>query len=72
METAETNGDAVAAVLTRWTRNAASTAEAGWRGFKAGKPLVIPRLINRFSVGVCQLLPKSLIVRFVGALQRPR
>ncbi len=52
--------------------SAASTAEAGWRGFKAGKPLVIPRLINRFSVGVCELLPKSLIVRFVGALQRPR
>ncbi len=52
--------------------SAASTAEAGWRGFKAGKALVIPRPIDRFSVAVCRLLPRRLIERFVGALQRPR
>jgi short-subunit dehydrogenase len=51
---------------------AAHTAEAGWRGFRAGKSLVVPRAINRFAVGVCRLLPRSLITRFVGALQRPR
>ena len=48
------------------------TAEAGWRGFKAGKSQVVPRAINRFAVGVCRVLPRSLITRFVGALQRPR
>ena len=52
--------------------SAAETAEEGWRGFKAGKTFVIPRLINRISVAICQLWPKSLMVRFVGALQRPR
>jgi short-subunit dehydrogenase len=52
--------------------SAADTAEAGWRGFKAGRSLVIPRGINRFAVGICRVLPRSLITRFVGALQRPR
>ena len=52
--------------------SAAHTAEAGWRGFKAGKTRVVPRAINRFAVGVCRLLPRSLITQFVGALQRPR
>lgn len=52
--------------------SAAQTAEAGWLGFKAGKSLVVPRAINRFAVGVCRVLPRSFITRFVGALQRPR
>ena len=52
--------------------NAADTAEAGWRGFKAGKRIVIPRAIDRFSVAICKLLPASVIARFVAALQRPR
>jgi uncharacterized protein len=52
--------------------NAADTAEAGWRGFKAGKRIVIPRSIDRFSVTICKLLPASVIARFVAALQRPR
>ncbi|HEY7663701.1 MAG TPA: SDR family NAD(P)-dependent oxidoreductase [Xanthobacteraceae bacterium] len=52
--------------------NAADTAEAGWRAFKAGKRIVVPRWIDRFSVLVCRLLPASVIARFVAALQRPR
>jgi short-subunit dehydrogenase len=52
--------------------SAAQTAEAGWRGFKAGKSQVVPRAINRFATGVCRMLPRSLITQFVGALQRPR
>ena len=52
--------------------SAVGTAEAGWRGFKKGKAVVVPRAINRFAVGVCRVLPKSLITRFVGALQRSR
>ena len=46
-------------------------AEAGWRGFKAGRRLVIPRLIDRISVAIC-ILPQSLLTRFVGWMQRPR
>ena len=52
--------------------SAAATAEAGWRGFKAGKPLVVPRWIDRFSVLVCRLVPAGAITRFVAAMQRPR
>ncbi len=52
--------------------NAAATAEAGWRGFKAGKRMVVPRWIDRFSVLVCRLVPAGAIARFVAAMQRPR
>jgi uncharacterized protein len=52
--------------------NAAATAEAGWRGFKAGKRMVVPRWIDRFSVLVCRLVPTGAIAWFVATLQRPR
>jgi short-subunit dehydrogenase len=49
----------------------ADVAAAGWRGFKAGKPLVVPRLMDRIIVGICRLLPSGLIARVVARLQRP-
>jgi len=49
--------------------NASETAEAGWRGFKAGKSLVIPRPIDRLIAALMVLLPASILVRLVGALQ---
>ena len=52
--------------------NSPEIAEVGWRGFKAGKRIVIPRLIDRISVAISVLLPQSLLTRFVGLLQRPR
>jgi short-subunit dehydrogenase len=52
--------------------NSPAIAEVGWRGFKAGNRLVIPRLIDRISVAICILLPQSLLTRFVGWMQRPR
>jgi uncharacterized protein len=52
--------------------NSPAIADVGWRGFKAGKRLVIPRLIDRISVAICILLPQSLLTRFVGWMQRPR
>jgi short-subunit dehydrogenase len=52
--------------------NSPDVAEVGWHGFKAGKRLVIPRLIDRISVAISLLLPQSLLTRFVGWLQRPR
>jgi hypothetical protein len=47
-------------------------ADVGWRGFMAGRRLVIPRLIDRISVAICILLPQSLLTRFVAWMQRPR
>jgi uncharacterized protein len=52
--------------------NAVDTAEAAWRGFKAGKRIVIPRLIDRLSVLICTLLPRSAISRLLAALHGPR
>ncbi len=51
--------------------NALAIAEAGWRGFRAGKRLVIPRLIDRIIVTGATLLPKSLVLWLVAALMRP-
>jgi uncharacterized protein len=52
--------------------NSPDIAEVGWRGFRAGKRLAIPRLIDRISVAICILLPQSLLTRFVGWMQQPR
>jgi uncharacterized protein len=52
--------------------NAPETAEAGWRGFKQGKAVVIPRLIDRIIVSFFSVLPASMLGRIVGILQRPR
>jgi uncharacterized protein len=50
--------------------NAADTAAAGWRGFKAGKPVVIPRPVDRMAVLFFRLLPASIMMGFIGAFQR--
>jgi len=52
--------------------NAPETADAAWRAFRAGKRLVIPRLVNRIVVAGCILLPNFIVVRIVSALQRRR
>jgi uncharacterized protein len=52
--------------------NAADIAAAGWRGFKAGKPLVIPRPVDRLAALFFRLLPASIMTRFIGAFQRAR
>lgn len=52
--------------------DAVAIAEAGWRGFRRGKRLVIPRLIDRLITGCFLLLPDSAIPRLrfdIGPLQ---
>src|SRR5436190_2194085 len=39
--------------------NAPDVAEAGWRGFKAGKSVVVPRFGDRLTRAICVLLPVS-------------
>jgi uncharacterized protein len=50
---------------------AVHAAEAGWRGFKAGKRLVIPRLSDRLIMIFGTLLPESAVLRLLHFLQRP-
>ncbi len=51
---------------------APETAAAAWRAFRAGKRLVIPRLIDRIIVAACNLVPDVLLLRIVSTLQRLR
>lgn len=51
--------------------SASDTAEAGWRGFRAGRRLVIPRLAHRMIALICTLLPNSILLPLVAGLQRP-
>jgi uncharacterized protein len=50
--------------------NAPDIAETAWRAFKAGKRLVIPRLVDRVIVTVCNFLPDAIVLRIVSAYQR--
>jgi short-subunit dehydrogenase len=52
--------------------DAPATAEAGWRGFKAGKRLVIPRWINRVITTICVIVPESVLLRIIARFQRLR
>jgi short-subunit dehydrogenase len=52
--------------------DAPATAEAGWRGFKAGRRLVIPRWFNRVITTICVVVPDSLLLRFIARFQRLR
>jgi short-subunit dehydrogenase len=51
--------------------NVVDTAEVGWRAFKGGKALVIPRLGDRIILSFVKLLPHGVLLRLVSALQRP-
>jgi uncharacterized protein len=47
------------------------TAEAGWRAFRAGKRVVIPRFVDRLILTFAKLLPTSVLLRLLSVLQRP-
>jgi short-subunit dehydrogenase len=52
--------------------DAVAIAQAGWRGFRRGKRLVIPRLIDRLIAGCFLALPDSVIPRLrfdIGPIQ---
>jgi uncharacterized protein len=51
--------------------DAADTAAAGWKAFKAGRRRLIPRPIDRTLMLVFRLLPASITARLVRAFQRP-
>ncbi len=49
---------------------APAVAAAGWRAFKAGRRLVIPRLVDRLIAGFCTIMPNAVMLRLVARLQR--
>jgi uncharacterized protein len=52
--------------------DARQTAEAGWRGFRTGKRLVIPRFIDRVIAGGAIVLPPAVVLRIASLLMRSR
>ena len=50
--------------------NAVEIAETGWRGFRAGKRLVIPRLIDRLIAGLFIVLPDRAIPHLSAPVKR--
>lgn len=64
-----------AAGQTRLTKllprsNARDVAEAGWRAFRTGRRQVIPGLGNRIILIAAGLIPNSLLLRWISALQQ--
>jgi len=51
--------------------NAFDAALAAWLAFKTGQHLVLPKLTIRLVVIASRLLQDSMLLRFLGALQRP-
>lgn len=60
------------ALLSRRLMDVKTVAKAGYRGFRAGKLLVIPGLHNRLGVFAVRLLPRGLVRKFVRWVQQPR
>jgi short-subunit dehydrogenase len=52
--------------------SASHVAQAGWRGFKTGQLIVIPRLADRLIVGAARLAPERWLAALVRILQKPR
>ena len=51
--------------------DARTCAEIGWRGFRAGRGVVIPGAGNKALAKVPRLMPRRLMARMVGGVQRP-
>jgi short-subunit dehydrogenase len=52
--------------------DAAAVARAGYEGFRAGKRIVIPGLINKLGVQSVRISPRALTTRIVRAMQAKR
>jgi short-subunit dehydrogenase len=51
--------------------DAVEAAQAAWSAFRQGKSIVVPRLIDRFIIGLCWMIPDSLLARLVRRLNVP-
>lgn len=59
-------------LLGMGTMSARAVAEAGYRGLRRGRRVVVPGLANRLGVGLAKLSPRSVATRVVRVLQERR
>ncbi len=52
--------------------DAAAVARAGYEGFRKGRRIVIPGLVNKLGVQSVRVSPRALVTRLVGAMQAKR
>lgn len=52
--------------------SAAAVAAAGYAGFRRGKRVVVPGLVNKLGAAGTRLVPRSAAAKIAGALQRRR
>lgn len=60
------------ALLSRRLMDVQTVARAGYRGFRAGKLLVIPGFTNKLGTLAVRVLPRRMIRKFVKWIQKPR
>ena len=51
--------------------DAVEAAQAAWSAFRQGKSIVVPRMIDRFIIGLCWIVPDRLLARLVRRLNVP-
>jgi len=51
--------------------DAAEAAQAAWSAFRQGKPIIVPRMIDRLIIRLCWIIPDRLLVRIVRRLNVP-
>jgi short-subunit dehydrogenase len=54
------------------TLSAEAVAEAGYRGLKRGRRVVIPGLANKLAVAMVRMLPRAMVLNSVGRYTRKR
>lgn len=59
-------------LLRTGTMEAAEVAEAGYRGFRRGRRIVVPGALNRLGVFLNRISPRSVVTRVVRELQERR
>jgi short-subunit dehydrogenase len=48
---------------------ASEVAEIGYRGFLAGKAVIIPGVLNKFAIQLLRVSPRALVPRITRKLQ---
>lgn len=57
-------------VFRKWSMSAERVARAGYRGYRRGKIMVVPGLLNKISTLTVRVLPRSVVRKVVGRIQK--